>query len=88
MQTLQVRWSSSVIASHLQSLSTEDILVQGGDQDLRQMVNLLVCFFAALLHAAGHALQRLRQLFLQACPLGVGGAVLLQLIQILCAGDI
>lgn len=57
--------------------------MQGGDEDFRQMPDVLLCFLGALLHAAGHALQRLCQLLLGARPLGVSGAILLQLIQIL-----
>lgn len=68
---------------HLERFSAEDILVQGRDQDLRQMLDVLFCFLAALHHTAGHALQRLRQLLLQLPPPGVGGAVLLQVVHIL-----
>lgn len=74
---------SCVVWAHLQGLGTEDVLMQGGDKDFREMVDLLFCFLTTPLHAAGHALQRLRQLLLRSRPLGVGGPVLLQFVQIL-----
>lgn len=66
--------------AHLQCLCTEDVLVQQGDQGVREMAYLLICLLTASLHTAGHTLQELRQLLLYFHPLGVGGTVLFQLI--------
>jgi len=43
---------------HLQGVSTEDILMQGGDQALRQVLDPFLRFLTAPLHAAGNSLQR------------------------------
>lgn len=72
-----------MVGAHLQGLGTEDVFVQGGDEDFGQMVDLLFRLLIAPLHAAGHALQWIGQVLLGPRPLGVGGTVLLQLIQIL-----
>lgn len=57
--------------------------MQGRDQRVRQVLDVLLRLLAALLHAAGHAPQGLRQRLLQVGPMRVGGAVLLQLLQVL-----
>lgn len=72
-----------VFPSYLHRLGTQDVLVQGWDQHVGQVLDVLLRLLATLLHAAGHAPQGLRQRLLQVGPLRVGGAVLLQLLQVL-----
>lgn len=60
--TSDVRRSSdvgSVVWAHLHSLGTEDVLMQGRDKDIRQMVDVFLGFITTPLHTAGHTLQRL-----------------------------
>ena len=74
---------SSVVWTHLQCLRTQDVLVQGRGQDLRQMLVVLFGFLTAAFHTAAHGLQGFPQVPLWPCPLDIHGAILLQLIQIL-----
>lgn len=50
---------SSMVWAHLHSLGTEDVLMQGRDEDIRQMVDVFFRFITTPLHATGHTLQRL-----------------------------
>ena len=52
----EVRYSSLVWA-HLEGLGTQDVLMQGGYKDFRQMVDLLFCFLTAPLDTAGNTVQ-------------------------------
>ena len=71
---------------YLQCVRTEQVLMEGGLQHLRQVTELLLRLSAAQVQAAGHAPQRLRQVRLQLRPLAVEGPVLTQLFKVLCRG--
>lgn len=57
--------------------------MNGRDENLRQVLDMFFCFHTAAFHTAGQPSERLRQVFLQICPEGVGGPTPLQLIHIL-----
>lgn len=52
----EVRYSI-VVWAHLEGLSTQDVLMQGGYKDFRQMVDLLLCFLTAPHQAVGNTVQ-------------------------------
>lgn len=77
-------WKRSTLCTHLCGVGTQHVLMDGRDQNLRQVLDMLFRFHAAALHTAGHAAERLRQVVLQSCPERVGGPAPPQLVHVLC----